>query len=149
MTPEQAIIERLADLPAVTAIASTRIRELKFRQGETWPAVRVSHISEVTFAHLRGSGSRKRTRVQIDSVVQETSGVNPVVRATDLAAAIEGDGGGSGSSEPSGLAGWRGTIGDVQIDAIFKIASTLDYESAELRLVRMSEDYMVHWCRAA
>lgn len=148
MTPEQAVISRMESISAVTAIVGTRIHQLKLPPTPTYPAIRVQHVSEVTEAHLRGSGGLRHTRIQIDAVARESSGVDALDQALALAEAIEGNGGGSGSVAPSGLAGWRGTMGSpasIRIDAILKAASGQDYDAGELRTVRVRHDYIVHW----
>lgn len=148
MTPEVAVITRMASLAALTALVGNRIYQLKLPQTPTLPAVRVQHVDSVTEAHLRGSGALRHTRVQVDTYAREGSGSNPLASATAVAEAIEGDGGGSGSAAPSGLAGWRGTLGSppsIRIDAILKVGSGQDYEAGELRAVRVRQDFMVHW----
>lgn len=142
MTPEEAVIARLSSISAVTALVSTRIRQLMFAQSETWPAVRVQLIGEVEYYTLEGSNGVLRARVQVDSVAQVGSGTDPYAAALALAAAINGDGNGASAT---GLSGWRGSLGSPPVDVkgMFRVDRGVEYEHGAERLVRVRQDYHV------
>lgn len=145
MTPEQGVFELLGTLAPVTALVGTRIRQLRLRQGDTLPAVRVQVISEPTEYHLRGGVGLYRSRVQVDAYAMEASGSDPYASATAVAEAIHGDDAGSG------LSGWTGELGGsppaLKIHTIQRVDRAVEYDAEELRQVRCRQDYMVHWSR--
>lgn len=148
MMPEAAIVERLLDITAVTAIVSDRVFMLKLPQGETRASLRVQRIPGPRPQHLRGPDGTYRTRVQVDAYVAEAPGVDAYTSVTTLADAVRGDGLGDGAS---GLFGWRGTLGGspatVQIHNIEVMHGDAApfYEPGELRQLRIEQDYLVHW----
>jgi hypothetical protein len=145
MTPEVAIAERLLEIGALTALISTRVYQLRLPQSTALPAVRVQVVGETEDAHLRGTGALSRTRVQVDAYAYEASGGDPYAEATAVAEAIHGDGSGTG------LAGWVGESGgspaELAVLSIVRVDRFVDYEAAELRLVRVRQDYHVWWKR--
>lgn len=145
MTPEQAVVERLLDLPAVVALVSSRIYQLRLPQNAALPAIRVQLVSEPTDYHLRGGSGMYRSRVQVDAFAQESSGMDPYGEATDLANAIHGDDAGAG------LSGWHGEAGgsppELRIHTVQRVDRQVGYDAEELREVRCRQDYMVHWSR--
>lgn len=149
MTAEEAVIERLLGLAAVTALVETRVYQLRLPQGATLPAVRVQQISEDEPYHLRGIVNASMARVQIDAYAAESSGGDPYATATALADAIAGDW--RTGTPPNGLSGWQGTVGGSPPTAAVRFAERLTrqvmYEGDELRLVRVSQDYRLHWQR--
>jgi hypothetical protein len=142
-TPEAAVIERLSALAAVTAIVGTRIYQLKAPQQGATPYVRVERISEATEYHTRGVDALRRVRIQIDACAAEGDGVDPLAAAMDLAAAIEGPGDGSALSGYAGAL--LGSPPTIAILGSYKVNSRHDYEPDELRLARVSDDYLVWW----
>lgn len=133
---EQAIAAKLKATAGVSAIAGTRIWQLKLPQGGTFPAVRVQLISEPETSHLRGDNRLYRSRVQIDAYVSESSGYT---LATNLGAAIDG-----------ALTGGDVFVqGAVSVSAVFRENRTVQYEEAELRLIRVIQDFIVWWREAA
>ena len=144
MTPEVAVAERLSDVNAVTAIVSTRIYSERLPQKPTYPAVLVRLVDEPRDAHLRG-GIRDKARVQVDAYVAEGNGTDAKQTCDELADAIHGDDAGSG------LSGWAGSIGSpaFQVQGIIPIARGSDYESDELHLYRVWQDYQVLFGQAA
>jgi hypothetical protein len=138
MSPEDAVRARLLDLVDVTALVAARVYMLKLPQGVTLPAVRVQIIDEIDETHLRGAGGMAAARVQVDAYVAEAGG-DPYGTSLALANAIAGDGGGSG------LSGWTGAIAGVFVAAIFRLDRDASYEAAELRLLRMRQDFRVWW----
>lgn len=138
MSPEQAVLERILTISAVTALVSTRVYLAKMPQKPTLPAVLVQLVHEPTQYHLRG-GLRDRARVQVDAYAYEASGVDAYGQALALADAIHGDDAGSG------LSGWAGEIGSpaMTIHAIERIQRVPEYEPDELRLHRQRQDYWV------
>lgn len=143
MTPEGFVADRIVD---INTAAGARVYQLKLPQDPTLPAVRVQRIGNVREQHLRGPQGTVVTRVQVDSFVAEASGAYGSV--TDLADAIKGDGLGDVAS---GLFGFKGTHGSpaILIENVEIVHDgTPDYEGEELRLLRIRQDYLVHW-RAA
>lgn len=139
MTPEQAVLERLLSLAPVTALVGTRIRQLKLRQGETLPAVRVQLVDDLTSAHLRGGTGQYVARVQVDAFAAESSGSDPYASVTSVADAIHGDDAGSA------LSGWAGDGEDIKIHACHRADRAVSYDGDELRQVRCRQDYLLHW----
>lgn len=143
MTPEQAVLERILSLSAVTALVGQRVFMLKLRQGETMPAVRVQLVDEDEDQHLRGGAGIFKSRIQVDVYAAEVTGGDPYAAATEIAAAIHGDTAGSG------LSGWRGLSGgsppEIEVCAVVRKLRLMDYEAAERREVRCQQDYMVGW----
>ena len=145
MTIEQGIHERLLSLSPVTALVGSRVYQLKLPQKPTLPAIRVQQISEADEHHLRGRDGVVRTRIQVDAYAHE-SAADPYATATAVAAAVHGDGLGPGASGLSGFAGGvGGSPSSLQILFAERVARVPEYESDELRLVRIRQDYMVTW----
>lgn len=146
MSPEDAVIARLGDISPLTALVSTRIYNLKLPQKPTLPAVRVQKIASVRDQHLRGPGHLYKTRVQVDAYAAESSGTDPYATVSAVAAAIRGDGLGPVAS---GLWGWIGDAGGSPSLHIYNAELVSDddpfYEAAELRAVRIRQDYVIHW----
>ena len=143
MTPEQAILERILGLSAVTALVSDRVFMLKLRQGETLPAVRVQLIDEGMSQHLRGGSGIYQSRIQVDVYAAEDTGGDPYSAASEIALAIQGDDAGSG------LSGWRGFSGgsppEIEVCAISRKLRLTSYAAEERREVRVQQDYIVDW----
>jgi hypothetical protein len=142
VTVEEAIWARVNSLPAVAAIASTRVYLEKLPQSPTYPCVRVQLVDDPQLYHVRGPQGSRRARVQVDAFVQEVSGVDPQARVSALSAAIDGDGLGR---DASGLSGFIGGIGSppFEIQGCFRVDRTRRYDPDELRVLTMSQDYMV------
>lgn len=141
MTPEEAVVARIVDL---NTTAGTRVYQLRLEQSATLPAVRVQVIDDLDAYHLRGGAGLKRARVQVDAFAHETSGGDPYASAQALADAINGDDAGSGLSGFAGVIQGSGSPG-LEIAAIFRVFRRAEYESAELRQVRIQQDYDVHY----
>lgn len=144
MTPELAVASRLVALSPVTAIVGPRVYMLKLPQRPTLPAVRVQRISGLRGQHLRGPDGWTRTRVQVDSYVSE-SAADAYATVTALADAIRGDGLGPSAS---GLWGWIGELGSppIRINNVeVEDDGDVQYEGDELRLLRLRQDFMLHW----
>jgi len=146
VTIEQAIRERLLELTPLTALVSSRVYQLKLPQAPTLPAVRLQQISEVDTFHLRGPNRLLITRLQVDAYANEASGTNPYDVAAAVARAIHGNGLGPTAT---GLSGWFGNIGGspvaIRVEMIKRVTRQPLYEADELRLVRIRQDYRVHW----
>lgn len=138
MTPEEAVRSRLLQVSAVTALVASRIWSVKLPQSPTLPAVAVSLVGEITDYHLRGEDHTKSARVQVDTYVQEGAG-SWKATVDAIAKAIHGDGAGLG------LSGWRGTLGSPPFDVllVMRLDRQQTYEAAELRVVRIRQDYRV------
>lgn len=134
MNVEIAIAAKLKATAGVTAIASTRIWQLKLPQNPTLPAVRVQLISEPREYHLRGGESELRARVQTDAYTNEAGGGDPYGSAISLADAIE-----------TAITGAPFTQGDVSVLGSFRDNRVVTYEAGELRLVRVMQDFIVWW----
>jgi len=143
MTVEEVVRARLLMIAAVTALVATRVYLDKLPQSPTYPCVRVTLISEVSSAHLRGGDALKPARIQVDAYAREVSGVDPYALVATLAQAI------NGADDGSGLNGWRGSLGSpaCEIAGIFRVDRRRAYDPEELRVVTMSQDYQV-WFRA-
>ncbi len=143
MTIEEGIASLLATLSSVTTLVGTRIRVLRLAQSETYPVIRVNRISEVQEMHLRGAINLFSARVQVDSFSREASGVDAYAQARNVDAAVHGDGAGSG------LCGYHGTVGGspgLRIQGMFPDGvQPPSYDPDELRVVRISRDYIVSW----
>lgn len=148
MTVEEAVRTRVLALTPVTTLVSARVYLDKLPQSPTYPAVRVQLISDPRDQHLRGPNATQRARVQVDCYASESSGVDPYARALAVSEAVEGDGLGDGAS---GLAGWIGTIGSPAFSVLNAVPTERKrfYDPDELRLVTMSQDYLVTYRAAA
>lgn len=133
-----AIKTRLLAIPAVTAIVNARIwTGPRLPQKPTLPANRVMRVSQVDEGQLRGSSGVLMARVQVDSVATTRAA------ATELAAAIDGDGAGSG------LAFWHGDVGSpaFSIMGIFPVDVQEGFDPDELNQYRVMREYAVHFRR--
>lgn len=142
MSPEEAIAARILTLPAVTAIVGSRVWVVMLPQSPETPAVRVQQISQVDQGlHDRGAGGVGWARVQVDAVCEWTDGGNGYATARALTDAIHGDGRGPSAS---GLLGWKGTIGALEILGIFAILDGVaEVDPDELEQLRIRRDYQV------
>jgi hypothetical protein len=149
VTIEQAVVERLLAVTAVAAIVGTRVYQLVLPQQVTLPAVRVQQISETTEYHVRGEINAYVTRVQVDANAAQASGTDPYAQAATLADAVHGE---FVNGVAIGLSGWTGTAGGSPAEIVVTFAQRVDrrvdFEAAELRMVRVRQDYFVHWRRA-
>lgn len=135
-----AIRQRLAGMGTA---AGARVYLMKLPESATYPAIRVQGIDDFGFVHLRGGGANlRRARVQVDAYSREASGVDPFTVASDLADEINGDDAGSG------LSGFLGTVGGLEIAGVLNVDRQPLYEADELRLVRVRQDFFV-WYRPA
>ena len=139
MTLVEALQDRLIATPAVTAYTNSRIYALKFPQSLTAPALRLFEVDRVSDMQLRGDVAMRRARVQIDSVEAETHGPDPYDTAHALADAVRGD---LSTGTPTGLVGFRGDLGGIQIAGILGVEEREVYD-AETHLIRVEQDYLV------
>jgi hypothetical protein len=150
VTIEEAVCERLLAISAVTALVSTRVYQLRLPQHTTLPAIRVQLVDERDDYHLRGATNLLQSRVQVDAYAEEASASDPYATATALADAIQGDFSGGA---PSGLSGWQGRDGGspptIEVAFTERIDRRPMFEPEELRLVRIRQDYRVHWRRVS
>lgn len=143
MTPELAVLQRIVDL---NTLAGSRVWMLKLPQQPVLPAVRVQVIDDLKDYHLRGGVTLGRARVQVDAYAAEGSGTDPYDTAQDLADQINGDDAGSGLS----AAQWDSAISPAfEVTGVFRIDRTASYDPDERRLVRIRQDYDVHYRKAA
>jgi hypothetical protein len=144
MSPEEAVAQRILQLPAVTAIVGTRVWLVMLPQSPVTPCVRVQQISQIDEgAHARGAGGVGWARVQVDAVTDVADGGNGYVTARTLTDAIHGDGRGDSAT---GLLGWRGTVGPLAITGIFSLLDAVaDFTPDELTQIRMRRDYAVYF----
>jgi hypothetical protein len=89
VTAEEAVVAHLAADSGVTALVAQRIYQLKFPQKPTLPAVRVFLVDESQPSHLRGGGTTRTARIQIDTLTAEGSGTDAYGQAAEVAAAID------------------------------------------------------------
>lgn len=144
MTPEEIVTARLASLPLVIALVSTRVFLDKLPHDVTMPAIVVQLVDDVREYHLRGKSRPERARVQVDAYVHELSGVDPYAQVTALADAIDGDGEGPAAS---GLSGWKGRVGSppVVVHSCVRVNRLRRYDPDELNLLKMSQDYILSY----
>ena len=81
---------RIESLPAVAAIASTRVWTDQLPENTTYPAVRVQFIDDSVPFHLRGPVGTDAARIQVDAFVRESDGVDVYRQVQALLEAIEG-----------------------------------------------------------
>ncbi len=134
MTPVDAVIARLRDQSPLTALVSTRIVNQHFHQKPVLPAVLAFEVDTFSGQHLRGPDGFSVARVQTEC--RATS--KPVVDA--VAAAIHGDGLGESAS---GLFGWAGSAGDVDIVNVRDGGRRSGYDASELRQYWVQRDYLI------
>lgn len=132
MTVEEAIRDHLLTVDAVTDIASTRVYQLVVRQNSVMPAARVQVINEPIDYHLRGENGLKSTLVQLDAYATEAQGY---AVASSLAEAMH--------EAISGQIFSVGSPAQVQILGAFRQSRRVLYESGEMRLVRVSQDFVI------
>lgn len=141
MSPEQAVRERIVEL---NTLAGSRVYMLKLPQDPTLPAVRVQLISDPTEYHLRGGITAGVARVQVDTYATESADGDPYDEANDVAAQIHGDDAGSGLSG----AQWDSATSPMfEVTGAFRLDRAVDYDPNERRLVRVRQDYQVHYRR--
>jgi hypothetical protein len=135
MTAAALVRSRLAALAAVTAIVGDRIFLATLPADVIMPAIRVVDIDTTQAAHLRGLDGHRRSRVQIDCVAQEASGVDAysAAHALDRAAWGAGDG--------TALGGWQGS----SVLAVLPADVRDVYDPAPLRQYRVVRDVWVTW----
>lgn len=150
LSPEEAIVQRLLALPAVTAIVTTRVWLVMLPQSPVMPCVRVQQISAIDEgAHDRGAGGVGWARVQVDAVANLTTGGNGYLTVRKLTEAIHGDGRGPGAT---GLLGWKGVIGPIgtsgplEIQGIFSLLDGVAEVTPDaVQQIRIRRDYAVHY----
>jgi Protein of unknown function (DUF3168) len=146
VTPEEVVRARIVALPAVTALVGARVYLDKIPQHPTYPLIRVVEIDDPYAYHIRGPLNHGRARVQVDLLANEASGVDPYAALVALEEAVRGDGLGPSAS---GLSGWIGTIGDLQVLGCFADNRRRGYTPDELHVVMMHLDYIVRYAMAA
>lgn len=132
MTVEEAVRGYLAATAGVTTLVGQRVYQLRLPQNFTPPAVRIHLISEPKDYHLRGPNNTTRSRVQVDSIDVESSGTDPYADANAVATAVD-----------DALSGVPFTYSGFEVTGSFRINRMAMYESEELRLVRIIQDYYV------
>lgn len=146
MTVEEAVATRVAALAAVVALAGARIYVEKLPQAPVYPCVRVVLVDDIDSYHQRGINGLVEARVQVDAFAQEASGADPYAEVAALAQAIDGDGLGAAAT---GLSGWIGRVGSpaLEMASVFRADRRRHYDPEELRVVTMSQDYIVTYRR--
>lgn len=141
MTIQEAIVDRLEDIAAVTALVGTRIYASRLPQRGVLPAIRVQVISRMQPTHLRGASGLSRSRVQVDAVAGEQFTPDPSTQAHAVADALHGPGDGSA------LCGWSGVVGSpgIEILAILPLDEHEMYDAEEIRQYKVMRDYYVWW----
>lgn len=138
MSPEEAVADRIM---ALNTSAGSRVWMLKLPQQPTLPAVRVQLVDDPEDYHLRGGSAHGRARVQVDAYAAEDSGADPYAVANALAEEINGDDAGSGLSG----AYWDTGSPTFRITGAFRLDRSVDYDPDERRLVRVRQDFAVHY----
>lgn len=126
----------LLDSNDISTLVGARVYALKFPQSVTYPAVRMLIVSQMerVMSH-DGDSLLAAFRVQIDSAVKESSGVNAMASAATLAGHIK-----------TVLSGFKGVVGSppVVTFASIKLLNVVDlYDPDELTVVRRAQDYEV------
>jgi hypothetical protein len=135
MTAAGVVRSRLAALSGVTALVADRIFITKLPADVALPAIRVVEIDTTQAAHLRGLDGWQRSRVQIDCVAQDASGVDAYSVAHALDRAVWGPGDGTA------LGGWQGPGAQSVLPA-----GVLDfYDPEPLARYRVVRDVWVVW----
>ena len=133
MSVEEAIADRLAANAGVAALVGTRVWQLKLPQRPVLPAVKVQLVDEPTENHLRGAEDTTFARVQVDCYGAETGVADPYGAVADVAEAVN-----------AALCGTSPvTIGDRRIQSVTRVLRRAMFEAAELRLVRITQDFEV------
>lgn len=132
MSVEEVIADRLAANAGVSALVGTRVYQLKLPMVPGLPAVRVQLIDEVTSYHFRGEEGLTRARVQVDSYGKEVGPTDPYATVSAVADAVH-----------TALSGAVFTLSGRRVVAIFRIDRDVLYEGAELRLLRIRQDFTV------
>lgn len=145
MTIEEVVVQRVAAVAA--GLVGSRVYLDKLPQGVTFPCVRVQLVDDLLDYQLRGPTNVQRARIQVDAYAREGSGVDTYDQVATLADTICGDGLGPGAS---GLSGWIGAVGSppVVVDGVFRVSRTRWYDPDELRVLTMSQDFIV-WYRGS
>lgn len=132
----------LERIRAVNTSAGARVYALVLPQDlETFPAARVQQIPSSRNQHLRGPNYPATTRVQVDSYAKT------LAAAEQLAAEVRGDGLGDSAT---GLFGWKADVGSPPAVRVLNVELPRDgqvlYEHlGAQRLVRIMDEYIVHW----
>ncbi len=147
MTIEQAVRERLLDIPALTALVGARVYQMILPQDGVLPAVRVQRISGMQEQQLRGPDGLIKSRVQVDAYAAPGSSASWYSAVTAIADAWHGDGLGA---DATGLFGWIGWAGGsppvIQVkNVLLKHGGAPEYEYGERPMVRLRYDYEVHY----
>jgi hypothetical protein len=140
VTGELAVIERLEDTAAVTAIVEDRIYEVMLPQSPTLPAIVVQVVDDPKSYHLRGANRHSRTRVQVDCYVSEvpiTDDDDPGVNLSMLEDAVDD----TLSGEVFDVGGSPGA----RVTGVMRLDRRKMRDTDELRLFRVMLDYVVWW----
>lgn len=139
MTIEVAVVQFLLATSPVATPTASRIYQLVLPQSCGYPAVRVQLLMEPVIYGLDGPRGLRMAHIQTDAVTGEASGDDPYADVASLAAAID-----------VALSGYTGPMGSPSLDVrgVFRQNRIPLYESEELRVVRIMQDYQV-WYRAA
>ncbi len=135
MTPEGAVRAQLLATVAVTALVSQRVYLDVSPQGISTKHVVVRLVDDPHDHHLRGPENTTRARVSVEACIYEGSTTRPDMDA--LVAAIS-----------AAIDGQRFTQSGRMVTACLFIDRRPLYDAAELRLMRMVNDYYV-WSKAA
>jgi hypothetical protein len=141
-----ALRSRLLAADAVTDLVGTHIWTLELPQSAAYPAIRLQEISRVLQAHLRGQDDLVVSRVQVDSFARKGDGDAYALAwaVADAAAGAFVDG------AATGLAGFRGPLGAVDILSCVAGDATERYETANnANVVRVISEYFVYFKAAA
>jgi hypothetical protein len=134
VTPEEAVLDRLLAVSGVIALVSTRIYQLKLPQHPAFPAIRVQLVDEPENYHLRGNDALTFARVQVDCFDRATSGGDPYLGAVTVAAAV---------NDALTVEGWGVGSPPRNASGVFRILRRAMFESEELQIVRVWQDYRV------
>jgi hypothetical protein len=134
VTPEEAVLDRLLAVSAVTALVSTRIYQLVLPEHSAFPAIRVQLVDEPENYHLRGNDALTFARVQVDSYARNVSGGDPYLSAVTIADAV---------NDALTVEGWGVGSPPRNVAGVFRILRRAMFESEDLQIVRVWQDYRV------
>ena len=141
-----ALRSRLLAAEAVTDLVGNDVWTLELPQSAEFPAIRLQEISRVMQAHLRGQDALLVSRVQVDSFAKKGAG-DAYALAWAVADAVAGA---FTAGAPTGLAGFRGPLGALEILRCVAGDATERYETANnVNVVRVISEYFVHFKAAA
>lgn len=140
MTGAVALIARMKQVPAVTALVGQRVHNVALPQSPTLPAIRVQLIGDPEMSHLRGGVALFRSRVQVDIVVRFAGSYETQARTIDAAV--------MGNRAGSSVAYWKGRIAEMDVLGILPPESNSGargiVDAEDVSQYKVTRDFIVH-----